>query len=53
MDKKLLLVKAVTLLYRESQLPNSTDNSAALVKSITDGIELPEVSVGLVNTERE
>lgn len=53
MDKKLLLVKAVTLLYRESQLPNSTDNSAALVKSITDGIDLPEVSVGLVNTERD
>lgn len=53
MDNKLLLVTAVTLLFRESQLPNVTDNSAALVKLITDGIVLPEVSVGLVNTERD
>lgn len=53
MDKKLLLVKSVTLLFRESQLPNATDNSAALVKTIAESIELPEVSVGLVNTERD
>ncbi len=53
MDKKLLLVKSVTLLYRESQLPHATDNSSALVKSIVESIELPEVSVGMVNTERD
>lgn len=52
-DKKLLLVKCVTLLFRESQLQNITDNSSNLVKTITSSISLPEVSVGMVNTERD
>jgi hypothetical protein len=53
MDKKLLLIKCVTLLFRESQLPDITENSSALVKTIISTITLPEVSVGLVNTERD
>lgn len=53
MDRKLLLIKAVTLLFRESQIPNSTDNSAALVKTLLEGIELPEMSLSVVDTERE
>lgn len=53
MDKKLILVKCVTLLFRESQLPDATDNSAALVKEIISTVILPEVSVGLINTERD
>lgn len=53
MDKKLLLIKSVTLLFRESQIPNNTDNSAALVRSVLERVQLPEVSVGAIDTERE
>jgi hypothetical protein len=52
-DKKLILVKCVTLLFRESQLPNITDNSSDLVKTIISNVLLPDVSVGLINTERD
>lgn len=42
MDFKLLLVKSITLLYRESQLPNQTENSSDLVKNILFLIKTPE-----------
>lgn len=42
MDHKLLLVKSITLLYRESQLPNPIDNSAELVHKILELIKVPE-----------
>lgn len=42
MDSKLLLVKAITLLYRESQLENSADGSADLVKEVIESITIPE-----------
>lgn len=46
MDSKLLLVKAVTLLYRESQLPsNAVENSSTLVKEILSTIKTPEIMV--------
>ena len=53
MDKKLLLITATTLLYRESQLTGRSENSAGLVRSIVETVELPEVSVGVVDTERD
>ena len=42
MNKKLLLVKAITLLYRESQLKDSKDRSTQLVRAITDYARPPE-----------
>lgn len=42
MDAKLLLVKVITLLFRESQIPDKTENSADLVKQIIATLKLPE-----------
>lgn len=51
MDYKLLLVKCVTLLYRESEVSN-TEISTSLALSIVDSIKLPENSLD-VHTSRE
>jgi hypothetical protein len=45
MDPKLLLVKSITLLYREGTLEDATENSAALVKSIISAMRLPELTM--------
>jgi hypothetical protein len=42
MDAKLLLVKSITLLYRESLLNDPNENSAALIREILGTIRLPE-----------
>jgi hypothetical protein len=47
MNNKLLLVKSITLLFRESQLPNSTDNSAELARQIAGLVKLPEMNIGV------
>jgi hypothetical protein len=52
MNNKLLLVHAITLLYRESQLKNLQENSAVLVREIVQNIQSPEVNIG-VNHEFE
>lgn len=52
MDNKLLLVKGITLLYRESQMSGNKENSAALVRQVISEVKLPEVSIG-INHERE
>ncbi len=52
MDSRLLLVKSITLLYRESQLPIKTENSADLVRTVLDTVQIPEFQSG-INTERE
>jgi hypothetical protein len=52
MNNKLLLVNAITLLYRESQQKNNQENSAILVREIIQNIQLPELSVG-VDYERD
>lgn len=52
MDAKLLLVKTITLLYRESQLKDISENSADLVKTVIESIVLPESSVGL-NSDKD
>jgi hypothetical protein len=46
---KLLLVKCITLLYRESQMTGSHENSSALVRSILGLIKDPQVQMGLDN----
>lgn len=46
MDSKLLLIKSVTLLYKEGLLESPTENSSDLVKSILAAIRLPEVTMG-------
>lgn len=52
-DSKLLLIKSITLLYRESLTDGLADNSAHEVENVVNLIELPEISVGAVDTERD
>lgn len=52
MDNKLLLVKAITLLYRESLLPTKNQNSSDLVRTVLENIKLPELNISL-NRERD
>lgn len=42
MDTKLLLVKAITLLYLENQLPDKSANSSELIKSAISVIKFPD-----------
>lgn len=42
MDSKLLLIKIITLLYRESELKDKTNNSIELAKKVISTIKLPE-----------
>lgn len=52
MDNKLLLVKACTLLYRESLLTNRSTGSNDLVRTVLESVKGSEVVIG-VNNERE
>lgn len=52
MDHKLLLVKSATLLFRESQLTDKTDNSADLVRTVLENVQVSEIGIG-INTDRE
>lgn len=52
MDDKVLLTKIITLLFRESQLPNKTENSAGLVRTALQTIVIPENTIGM-STERD
>lgn len=45
MDQKLLLVKSITLLYKEGQLMDATASSAALVKTVVGTIKFPETGM--------
>lgn len=46
MNPKLLLISAITLLFRESQQVGHTNNSAELVRQVVDEVKAPEVSLG-------
>lgn len=46
MDSKLLLIKCITLLYRESELDHSS-GSGDLCKSVIETIKIPETSVSM------
>ncbi len=52
MDNKLLLVKSITLLYRESLLPVKTDNSSDLIRTVIEDVKITDVNIG-INTGRE
>lgn len=47
MDVKTLLVKSVTLLYRESQLTDKSDNSSDLIRTVLEDIKVSDFSIGL------
>lgn len=47
MDPKLLLVKAGTLLYKESQLGDPSIQSAGLVKEIVASVKVPETGMDI------
>lgn len=49
MDPNVLLSKCITLLYRESQLENITENSADLVKTVIEKLKVNEVMIGIVS----
>ena len=44
MDIKLIIAKSISLLYKESLIPNYTSNSADLVKLVLETIKLPDIS---------
>lgn len=50
MDAKLLLVQAITLLYKESLLGDVSSGSGSLVTDVIDTVVIPEMSV---ETERD
>ncbi len=52
MDNKLLLCKAATLLYRESQLSEKTENSSDLIRTVLESIQISDIGIG-VNSDRE
>ncbi len=52
MDNKLLLVKSITLLYRESVGEYSDSNSSDLVNNLLNYIKVSDISLG-INTEKE
>lgn len=47
MDQKLILVKAITLLYRESTILDKEANSSDLVRTVLSGIKLPEAALSM------
>lgn len=52
MDNKLLLAKSITLLYRENQLADKTENSADLIRTVLADVTVSDIGIG-INTERE
>lgn len=52
MDNKLLLVKSITLIYRESLITPKNSNSSDLVRNVLENIKLPELNLSL-NRERD
>ena len=52
MDNKSLLIKSITLLYRESLLASNTENSSDLIRTVLENVKLPEISMAL-NKERD
>lgn len=50
MDNKLLLAKSITLLYQESKLQDKSENSADLIRTVLENVQVSEVGVGLSTT---
>lgn len=51
MENKLLLAKSITLLYRESQLTDRTENSSDLIRTVLENVSPGDVNG--VNSDRE
>lgn len=47
MDPNVLLSKCITLLYRESQLENNTENSADLIRTVVEKLKINDITIGL------
>lgn len=47
MDSKLLLAKSITLLYRESQLTDKSENSCDLVRTVLENVQVSEIGIGM------
>lgn len=52
MDNKLLLTKGITLLYRESLIPDRSDSSADQVRTVLEQMNLPNLDLS-INRERD
>lgn len=52
MDNKLLLVNAITLLYREAQQVGHTINSSDLARQVVDEVKAPEITMGRETHDR-
>lgn len=52
MDQKLVLVKAITLLYRESTILDKESNSSDLIRTVLAGIKLPEVALSVSHDQQ-
>lgn len=52
MDYRLLLIKCITLLYREHQLQGRSENSADMIRTVLESVKTNEKSVE-VNTEKD
>lgn len=52
MDHKLLLVKSITLLFRESQLIVKTDSSVDLIRTVLEEVKVSDIGIG-INSDRE
>ncbi len=52
MDIKLLLCKAIVLLYRESLLPGKTENSNDIVRTALEGVKFSDINIDL-NQEKK
>lgn len=47
MDPNLILIKCITLLYRESLLENNTDYSNELVKTVVSRLQIVDMDIGI------
>jgi replicative DNA helicase len=52
MDNKLLLAKAITLLYQESKLVDKIESSTDLIRTVLENVKVSDVGIGM-NTDRE
>lgn len=49
MDSNIILVKCITLLYRESQIENNTDFSSELIKTVISKMGITDTDIGVMS----
>lgn len=52
MDNRTLIVKSITLLFRESQLETRTEDSSDLIKTVIEAVQTTDINLG-INSERD